>query len=84
VLQFILHDLRNEYSLEKDRQDFDLPNLYKVVQGTGVGDDEPHRQLESKAAKVVPIAIQVVDAVRNIDLTRLKEAVQRLTCRQSK
>jgi hypothetical protein len=60
---------------------FDLPNPDEVVQGTGIGDDEPHRRSESKAPKIIPIVIQVVDCKRNVDLVGLEERVQRLTRR---
>jgi hypothetical protein len=60
-----------------------VPDQDKVIQGTGIGGDEPHRRLESKTLKVIPIAIQVVDRIRDVDLMSLEEGVQRLTRRQS-
>ena len=47
------------------------------------GGDEPHRRSESKAPKIIPIVIQVVDCKRNVDLAGLEERVQRLTVIQA-
>jgi hypothetical protein len=83
VLQFVPNEFWNEYLFEQSGQDFDLPNQDKIVQRTGVGDDQPHRPLESNSVKVVPILVQVIHRKRKVDLMGLEHLVQCLARRQS-
>ena len=81
--QFVPDDLWHEHLLEQDRQDSDLLNQYKVIQRTGVGDNEPHWSSEPKTSKVTPVAIQIVERIRGIEVMGLQECIQRLSCPES-
>ena len=82
MLQFIPNDFRNENPFEQRGQDFDLVNQDKVIQGTGIGDNQLHRPLKSKPPKVISIPIQVTDRKRKIDLVGLEQCIQGLGRRQ--
>ena len=49
----------------------------KVVQRTGIGNDEPYRSSESKTRKVIPLVIQVVERERGEEAMGLEESVHR-------
>ena len=51
--------------------------------GTVASSAVTHRRSETAASKVISISIQVVDGIRYVDLVRLEERVQCLTCLQS-
>jgi hypothetical protein len=83
VLQFVPNEFRNEYPFEQSGQDFDLSDQDKIVQRTGVGDDQPHRPLESNSAKIVSIPVEIIDRKGEVDPMRLEHVVQGLASRQS-
>jgi hypothetical protein len=60
-----------------------LLNQNKIIQRTGVGDDEPHWSSESKPPKVIPIVIEVVERIRGVQIMSLEERIQRLSCPES-
>ncbi len=82
MLQFVPNHFRNQNFFEQRGQDFDLVYQDKVIQGTGIGDNQLHRSLKSKPPKVVSIPIQVIGRKRKVDLMGLEQGVQRLRRRQ--
>jgi hypothetical protein len=75
----VVHDPWDECLLEEGMQKIDLPNQDKIVQRTGVGDDDPRRRSESSAPKIFPVVIKVIDRIWNIDLVGFEEGIERLT-----
>ncbi len=59
VCQFVAHDGRNTYPLKKNRQNFYLPDQDKVVNRSGVGDNNDTHQLKPQAAHVLALTLKV-------------------------
>ena len=53
-----------ENSLEKIRKHSDRVDKYQIIDGSSIGNDEPHTQLETKPLEVARFAFKIIEAVR--------------------
>jgi hypothetical protein len=65
--QLALDYLRNEYLLEAGGPNLRRSNQDQTVEGTGVGDNEPHVASETKTPKVISVLVQVAGRIVDED-----------------
>ena len=73
--QFRLHDGRQDHSVEQGRKKIDMVDQYQVMDGSGIGDDQPHGS-EPGASQIGHVALEVFHGEVLVDSVRLEKAVE--------
>jgi hypothetical protein len=63
-----------DHCFKQDGKDVDVSDQNRIIYGTGIGDDQPHRS-KSQAFQSFPFALKIFQGIFLIDVVSLQEAV---------
>jgi len=78
MAEFGAHRFRHKHRFNELGNDRARADQHQVVERPGIGDDEPHADLEAESSQVLPLALQIVEAVGLEHVMRLEKSVERV------
>lgn len=78
MCKFVTHSHGHENHLEQVWQDVDCVDQDQIIEGTGIGDNQPHGFLKTESLQIAPLALQIFKAVGLEHVMRLQKTVERV------